>query len=223
MMDLNIRSTVNYLLLPVSVVFYLLSFVRKILYHIGLLSTYHFDVPVVVVGNITVGGSGKTPIVMALVKHFKQQGKKVGVVSRGYGGTHTKGSLLVDKNTLASLSGDEPLLIATQSDVWVMVNKNRAQAVRDLITQYKLDIVISDDGLQHYAMGRRVEVAVVDGERRFGNGFFLPAGPLTKLFDTCLIACSSNIGSSPCTLTMICFSLILSVSNTSAIRAVPDV
>ncbi|CAC9575930.1 Tetraacyldisaccharide 4'-kinase (EC 2.7.1.130) [uncultured Gammaproteobacteria bacterium] len=180
MMDLNIRSTVNYLLLPVSVVFYLLSFVRKILYRIGLLSTYHFDAPVVVVGNITVGGSGKTPIVMALVKHFKQQGKKVGVVSRGYGGTHTKGSLLVDKNTLASLSGDEPLLIATQSDVWVMVNKNRAQAVRDLITQYKLDIVISDDGLQHYAMGRRVEVAVVDGERRFGNGFFLPAGPLRE-------------------------------------------
>jgi tetraacyldisaccharide 4'-kinase len=179
-MDLNTRQLGNYLLLPVSVVFYLLSLVRKFLYRIGLLSTYHFDVAVVVVGNITVGGSGKTPIVMALVKHFKQQGKKVGVVSRGYGGTHTQGSLLVDQNTLASLSGDEPLLIATQSDVLVMVNKNRAQAVRDLITQYQPDIIISDDGLQHYAMGRAVEIVVVDGKRRFGNGFFLPAGALRE-------------------------------------------
>ena len=179
-MNLNTRSIVNYLLLPVSVVFYLLSLVRKFLYRIGLLPIHHFDVPVVVVGNITVGGSGKTPIVMALVEHFKQQDKKVGVVSRGYGGTHTKGSLLVDKNISASLSGDEPLLIATQSDVLVMVNKNRAQVVRDLIAQYKIDIIISDDGLQHYAMGRTVEIVVVDGERRFGNGFFLPAGPLRE-------------------------------------------
>lgn len=179
-MDLNTRSMVNYLLLPVSAVFYLLSLVRKTLYRIGLLSTYHFDIPVVVVGNITVGGSGKTPIVIALVEHFKQQGKKVGVVSRGYGSTQSQGSLLVDKNTSASLSGDEPLLITTQSNVLVMVNKNRAQAAGDLITHYKVDIIISDDGLQHYGMGRTVEIAVVDGERRFGNGFFLPAGPLRE-------------------------------------------
>ncbi len=180
MMDLNTRSIVNYLLLPISAVFYLLSFVRKTLYHIGLLSTHNFNVPVIVVGNITVGGSGKTPIVIALAGHFKQQGKKIGVVSRGYGGTHIQGSLLVDRNTSASLSGDEPLLIATQSDVLVMVNKNRTQAVRDLITQHRVDIIISDDGLQHYAMGRSVEIAVVDGEHRFGNGLFLPSGPLRE-------------------------------------------
>jgi len=179
-MDLNTRGLVNYLLLPVSGIFYFLSTLRKFLYQVGLLTVRHFDVPVIVVGNITVGGSGKTPIVIALVDHFKQQGKKVGVVSRGYKGSHQQGSLLVDKNTHASKSGDEPLLIATQTQAVVMVNKDRAQAVKDLISNHKVDLVISDDGLQHYAMGRDVEIAVIDGKRRFGNGLFLPAGPLRE-------------------------------------------
>jgi len=102
------------------------------------------------------------------------------VVSRGYRGSHQQGSLSVDQNTEAQLSGDEPLLIAMQSQVPVMVNADRAQAVKDLIIEHSVDLVISDDGLQHYAMGRQVEIAVVDGERRFGNGFFLPAGPLRE-------------------------------------------
>lgn len=179
-MDLNTRGLVNYLLLPVSAIFYLLSVIRKALYLTGLLSTYDFNVPVIVVGNITVGGSGKTPIVIALVEHFKAQGKKVGVVSRGYGGIHKQGSLLVDNSIQASLSGDEPLLIATHSKVPVMVNANRVQALQDLLAQHNVEIVISDDGLQHYAMERSVEIVVIDGERRFGNGFFLPAGPLRE-------------------------------------------
>lgn len=145
-----------------------------------MLTITRFNVPVVVVGNITVGGSGKTPIVIALANHFRQQGKQVGVVSRGYRGSHQQGSLSVDQNTEAQLSGDEPLLIAIQSQVPVMVNADRAQAVKDLIIEHSVDLVISDDGLQHYAMGRQVEIAVVDGERRFGNGFFLPAGPLRE-------------------------------------------
>jgi tetraacyldisaccharide 4'-kinase len=179
-MDLNTRGLVNYLLLPISGVFYLLSTFRKFFYQIGLFTTHHFDVPVIVVGNITVGGSGKTPIVIALVNYFKQQGKQVGVVSRGYGGSHQQGSLLVDQNIKASESGDEPLLIATQTQVAVMVNKDRVQAVKDLINSHKIDLVISDDGLQHYAMGRNIEISVVDGKRRFGNGLFLPAGPLRE-------------------------------------------
>lgn len=179
-MDLNVRGPINYLLLPISIIFYLLSFIKKSLYQLGFLTTHRFNVPVIVVGNITVGGSGKTPIVITLVEYFKAQGKKVGVVSRGYGGTHKRDSLLVDSTIQASLSGDEPLLIATQSGVPVMVNANRAQAVQDLVIQHNVDIVISDDGLQHYAMGRNVEIVVVDGERRFGNGFFLPAGPLRE-------------------------------------------
>ena len=141
-MDLNTHGLVNYLLLPVSAIFYFLSTLRKFLYQVGLLTVRHFDVPVIVVGNITVGGSGKTPIVIALVDHFKQQGKKVGVVSRGYKGSHQQGSLLVNKNTHASKSGDEPLLIATQTQAVVIVNKDRAQAVKDLISNHKVDLVI---------------------------------------------------------------------------------
>ncbi len=179
-MDLNTRGFVNYLLLPISGIFYLLSILRRLFYRVGIFSTNCFDVPVVVVGNITVGGSGKTPIVIALANYFKQQGRQVGVVSRGYGGTHQNGSLLVDSDIKAVKSGDEPLLIATQTQAVVMVNKDRPQAVKDLINHHSVNLVISDDGLQHYAMGRSVEIAVVDGKRRFGNRFFLPAGPLRE-------------------------------------------
>ena len=179
-MDLNTRGVVNYLLWPVSGAFYVLSKIRRALYHFGIFRTNRFKVPVVVVGNITVGGSGKTPVVIKLVEYFKQQGRRVGVVSRGYGGSHSNESLLVNENTNALVSGDEPLLIATQTGVPVMVNKCRSQAVKDLIDQHQVEVIISDDGLQHYAMGRAVEIAVVDGHRRFGNGFFLPAGPLRE-------------------------------------------
>ena len=179
-MDLNTRGVVNYLLWPVSGVFYVLSKIRRALYHLGIFRTNRFKVPVVVVGNITVGGSGKTPVVIKLVEYFKQQGRQVGVVSRGYGGSHSNASLLVNADTSALVSGDEPLLIATQTGVPVMVNKCRSQAVQDLIERHQVDVVISDDGLQHYAMDRTVEISVVDGHRRFGNGFFLPAGPLRE-------------------------------------------
>ncbi len=178
-MNLSTRGVLNYLLLPISGIFYVVSVFRSFFYRIGLLTINNFNVPVIVVGNITVGGSGKTPIVIALVNHFKQQGKRVGMVSRGYGGSY-QGSLSVDQNTDAYLSGDEPLLIAIQSQVPVVVNTDRAQAVKDLIIRDNVNLVISDDGLQHYAMGRQVEIAVVDGDRRFGNGFFLPAGPLRE-------------------------------------------
>ncbi len=176
-MNLNKRGIINYLLLPVAAIFYLLSTFRRLFYQIGLLTTHHFKVPVIVVGNITVGGSGKTPVVIALTNYFKRCGKKVGVVSRGYGGIHKKGSLSVNDNTLSLDCGDEPLLIAIQTQAPVMVNKNRPQAVIDLINRHNVDLVISDDGLQHYSMGADVEICVVSG---FGNGFYLPAGPLRE-------------------------------------------
>ncbi|MBW5290578.1 MAG: Tetraacyldisaccharide 4'-kinase [Candidatus Ruthia sp. Asou_11_S2] len=179
-MNLNTRGIINYLLLPVSGVFYLVSVFRKWLYRVNFFQVQKFKYPVIVVGNITVGGTGKTPIVIALAQYFKQQGRQVGIVSRGYGGAHHQGSLLVNKDTNVHLSGDEPLLIALQTELPVMVNKNRAQAVKDLINQCQVDLIISDDGLQHYKMDRDVEIAVVDGTRRFGNGFFLPAGPLRE-------------------------------------------
>ncbi len=179
-MDLNTRGIINYLLLPVSGVFYVVSVFRRWLYRVNFFKVQKFKYPVIVVGNITVGGTGKTPIVIVLAQHFKQQGRQVGIVSRGYGGAHNQGSLLVNKDTNAYLSGDEPLLIALQTDLPVMVNKNRVQAVKDLINQCQVDLIISDDGLQHYKMDRNIEIAVVDGIRRFRNGFFLPAGPLRE-------------------------------------------
>ena len=179
-MDLNSRGFFNYLLLPLSGLFYCLVKLRCLAYRFGLLKTHQFDKPVIVVGNITLGGSGKTPIVIALVKHLEQLGKKVGVVSRGYGGQHKTGSLLVEKNTQAIESGDEPLLIATETNARVMVNKNRAKAVEHLIQRHAVDVIISDDGLQHYAMDRNIEISIVNGKTRFGNGFLLPAGPLRE-------------------------------------------
>lgn len=181
MIDLNKRHIINYLLLPIAAIFYLLSLIRKTCYRIGLFPVQHFDVPVIVVGNITVGGNGKTPMVIALANHFKRQGKKVGVVSRGYGGKlRSPESQLLDESSSVAEVGDEPWLIATQTQAKVMVNKNRAQAVRDLIDCCKVDLVISDDGLQHYAMGRTIEIVLLGQQRRFGNGFFLPAGPLRE-------------------------------------------
>ena len=179
-MNLDTRGIANYLVLPISAVFYIISKIRQTFYQLGIFKVNQFDVPVIVVGNITVGGSGKTPVVIKLVEYFQKQGKQVGVVSRGYGGSHVGRSLLVESNTQPSLSGDEPLLIAISTGVPVMVNKDRSQAVRDLISQCQVDVVISDDGLQHYTMDRAVEIAVVDGNRRFGNQFFLPAGPLRE-------------------------------------------
>ncbi|WXU00265.1 MAG: Tetraacyldisaccharide 4'-kinase [Catillopecten margaritatus gill symbiont] len=177
-MDLNTRRPMNYLLLPLSAIFYMLSLIRKGLYRIGLLPTRHFNIPVIVVGNITVGGSGKTPIVIALVEYFKTKNKKVGVVSRGYGGNYRgKNSIILDEKSCVEVVGDEPVLIYWQTGVAVAVNKNRAQAVQDIMAEHGVDIIISDDGLQHYGMGRAVEICVENG---FGNGFFLPAGPLRE-------------------------------------------
>lgn len=166
----------NYLLLPLSAVFWGLSTTRRWLYKVGVFKVVNFKVPIVIVGNITVGGSGKTPVVIALVKHFKQQGKKVGVVSRGYKGVNNSGNLWVDETTNPAKSGDEPLLIFRETKVAVVVNKNRVDAAKALIDK-GYNLIISDDGLQHYRLGRAVEIAVVNG---FGNGFLLPAGGLRE-------------------------------------------
>ena len=180
MINLDRKGLLNYFLLPISGVFYLLSQLRRLIYRLGLKSVYQADVPVIVVGNITAGGTGKTPVVIALCQHFAKQGKRVGVVSRGYGGSHQAGSLKVNGDSDPALCGDEPLLIALSTEAVVMINKNRAQAIQDLLAQTSVDLIISDDGLQHYAMGRDIEIAVIDGARRLGNGFLLPAGPLRE-------------------------------------------
>jgi tetraacyldisaccharide 4'-kinase len=136
--------------------------------------------PVIVVGNITVGGTGKTPIVISIVNYLESQNKKVGVVSRGYGGKYSQDSLEVSMTSDPIQCGDEPLLIKQQTEVPVVVAKKRTKAIEFLIKKYSLDVIVSDDGLQHYSMGRDIEIAVIDGHSRLGNGFFLPAGPLRE-------------------------------------------
>lgn len=179
--DLNKVSLTNLLLLPLSFVFFIVSRLRFYCYKLGVLRVYYSTIPVVVVGNITVGGSGKTPIVIALCHHFAEQGKRVGVVSRGYGGVYRQDTLLVTDSTKPSECGDEPALIASETKANVVVARRRSLAVQYLTEHNLVDIIISDDGLQHYAMGRKVEVAVVDTVDELGNGLLLPAGPLREL------------------------------------------
>lgn len=136
-------------------------------------------VPVLVVGNLTVGGSGKTPVVIALAEALGALGWRPGVVSRGYGG-RGRGCREVPADGDPALFGDEPVLIARRTGVPVVVGRDRVAAARDLLARHPVDLVLADDGLQHHRLARDVEVCVVDGRRRFGNGRLLPAGPLRE-------------------------------------------
>ncbi|WNC73690.1 tetraacyldisaccharide 4'-kinase [Thalassotalea psychrophila] len=170
---------IKWLLLPFNVLFYLLSALRRILFNLGILKQPSLDIPVVIVGNIGVGGNGKTPVVIYLIEQLKQRGLKVGVISRGYGGEKRNSPLLLTNETTAEQAGDEPVLIFKRCQVPVVVSSDRVAAVNLLISQ-GCNMVISDDGLQHYRLKRDVELVIVDGKRRFGNGWLLPAGPLRE-------------------------------------------
>jgi tetraacyldisaccharide 4'-kinase len=137
-------------------------------------------VPVIVVGNISVGGTGKTPLVLWLADFLRQQGYHPGIVSRGYGGG-TEGVVAVDIRSDPAAVGDEPLLLARKSGCPVWVGRDRVAAGNALLRAHiECDVVVSDDGLQHYGLDRDMEIVVVDGERKFGNGLLLPAGPLRE-------------------------------------------
>ncbi len=140
-------------------------------------------VSVLVVGGLTAGGTGKTPVLIALGRWLLQRGYRIGVVSRGYGGESCREPRLVEHQDNARVVGDEPLLIRQQLGVPVMVCPDRRRAVMSLIERGEIDVVLSDDGLQHYAMPRDVEIAVLDAERGLGNGRLLPAGPLREPVD----------------------------------------
>ena len=137
--------------------------------------------PVVVVGNISVGGTGKSPVVIALALALKAKGHRPGIISRGYRSHAPYYPFRVNQNTLVSVAGDEPLMIARGAQCPVVIGSNRCDAAAALLAQFSdCDIVISDDGLQHYRLPRALEIAVIDGERGFGNGHCLPAGPLRE-------------------------------------------
>jgi tetraacyldisaccharide 4'-kinase len=167
-------------LIPLSALFSLLSYLRRALYRWGWLPVARLPVPVIVVGNITVGGTGKTPLVIWLAERLRAHGYRPGIVSRGYA-AQAEQTEAVDAGSDPARAGDEPVLIARRSGCPVRVGRRRAEAARALIAAHpEIDVILSDDGLQHYALGRDVEVAVVDGQRRFGNGWPLPAGPLRE-------------------------------------------
>ncbi|BDF94431.1 MULTISPECIES: tetraacyldisaccharide 4'-kinase [Pseudoalteromonas] len=173
-------SVITVLLLPLSLVFWLISTVRRAAYEIGFCKAYMSPVPVIVVGNISVGGNGKTPFVIWLVSHLQQHNLKVGVISRGYGGHSKDYPLTVTESTSPADAGDEPVLIQRRLACPVVVGPNREANIKQLLSEHQLDVIVSDDGMQHYKMARAIECCIVDSQRRFGNGFIMPAGPLRE-------------------------------------------
>ncbi len=165
--------------LPVSWLFRLLVALRRGLYRCGVLRSHALPVPVVVIGNLTVGGSGKTPLVLWLVERLSEQGWHPGIISRGYGG-NIEGVNEVKPESIASVVGDEPLLLVRRSGRPVFVGADRVAAGRALLAAHpECDVIVSDDGLQHYRLQRSAEIAVFDG-RGAGNGQLLPTGPLRE-------------------------------------------
>jgi tetraacyldisaccharide 4'-kinase len=174
------RSKSLYLLLwPLSLPFRSIVFLRRQLYKSKILKTYKAAAPVIVVGNLTVGGSGKTPLVVAIVKLLRENGYKPGVISRGYGGS-TSYPCLLDEQSSAKQVGDEPLLIKKLAACAVVVDPDRPSAARYLLENTDCNIIVSDDGLQHYALERDIEIVAINASYRFGNGLCLPVGPLRE-------------------------------------------
>lgn len=170
----------TYLLRPLGWLYQLIITARRHLYRLGLFKQKTFPVPIIVVGNITVGGTGKTPLVIWLAQFLRERGWRPGIVSRGYGGRSPSWPQRVDGKSDPTRVGDEAVLLARRAGVPVVVAPDRVAAVSDLLAHTDCNIVISDDGLQHYALGRDCEIAVLDGERRLGNACCLPAGPLRE-------------------------------------------
>jgi tetraacyldisaccharide 4'-kinase len=166
-------------LLPLAWLYGFVMTVRKVLYDWGWLPSYRVGRPVVVVGNLTVGGTGKTPLVAWLAEQLKARGLRVGIVSRGYG-SNAKAPRVIEPDTPWSESGDEPLLLRRRTGCDVVVSTDRVAGAK-LLVDRGADVILTDDGLQHLRLAREVEIVVVDGARGFGNGQRFPYGPLREM------------------------------------------
>lgn len=174
------RGSAIRLLAPLSWAYARLASLRRRLYHSGWLKSSGPGCAVVVIGNLSVGGTGKTPLVIWLAGFLIRQGFRPGVVSRGYGGRAAEYPQAVEPDSDPRVVGDEALLISRRTGCPMTVGPDRVRAARSLRDKAGCDIIISDDGLQHYALKRDLEIVVIDAARRFGNGFCLPAGPLRE-------------------------------------------
>lgn len=172
--------SLKYALIPLSWLFQIVVLIRRIAYSAGVFPTRRVNVPVIVIGNITVGGTGKTPLTIWLAKHLQQKGLKPGIISRGYGGVKSNTPQQVRADSHPSQVGDEPLILVRNTGAPVAVCANRFRAAEALIEHHQVDVVISDDGMQHFGLARDLEIVVIDGARRLGNGLCLPAGPLRE-------------------------------------------
>jgi tetraacyldisaccharide 4'-kinase len=167
------------LLLPLTGLYWLLVAARRCLYQLGLIGTQRAVAPVIVVGNITTGGTGKTPVTIWLARELKSRGFSPGIVSRGYGGSKSASSMRVDTASDPATVGDEPVLLARRSGCPVVVDADRFRAA-EMLVEDGADVIIADDGLQHYRLARTYEICVIDGARGLGNRYLLPAGPLRE-------------------------------------------
>jgi tetraacyldisaccharide 4'-kinase len=171
---------VSAMIMPLSMLYIDVIRLRRWLYKMGLMHSTRLPVPVIIVGNLTVGGTGKTPLVVWLVEFLRKHGYQPGVISRGYAGKTEPTPQIVTVDSNPALVGDEALLLAQHCDCPVVVNSDRPAAALHLLANFPCNVIIADDGLQHYALQRDIEIAVIDGQRRFGNGYCLPAGPLRE-------------------------------------------
>lgn len=173
-------TPVSLLLWPVSSLYVLMLTLRRLAYRFGFLNTITLPIKVIVVGNMTVGGSGKTPLVIWLARYLRERGLHPGIVLRGYGGSTADWPHRVTAQHDPDSVGDEAVMLAREDICPVVVDPDRARGGFFLLKELKCNIIVSDDGLQHLRMHRDIEIAVIDGERRFGNNFCLPAGPLRE-------------------------------------------
>ena len=174
------RNPIALLLWPISLVYCAIASLRRLVYARGLVPVAQFSQPIIAVGNLTVGGTGKTPFTIWLANYLSEHGFNPGVVSRGYGRQDMSKSLMVNANSDPMEVGDEPLVIAKRTRVPVAVARNRSDAVRLLLEKTDCDIFICDDALQHYSLAADLSIALIDAKSRFGNGYCLPAGPLRE-------------------------------------------
>ena len=177
------RHPLTLLLLPFSWLYRLALACRRLMFATGIFPVHRLDAPVIVVGNLTVGGTGKTPLIIWLARHLQSLAYNPGIISRGHAGAVVKQVRRVEPDSDPDQVGDEPVLLAQQTGCPVAVARDRAEAAQALLQQADCDILLSDDGLQHTSMARDIEIVVIDGLRRFGNGRCLPAGPLREPVD----------------------------------------